>query len=388
MIRKIPLAWLQLTREKTRLIVALAGIAFANILMFMQLGFREALFDGNVQFHQSLNGEIVVINPQSDALLSLKTFSQRRLYQILALEEVESVHPIYIGFTSWRNPQTRKLRSIQVIGFDPNASIVNLPGVQQNLDKIKQPDVFLFDQGSRQEFGTIAADFLQGKAIATEVGGRTIKIGGLFQLGTSFGADGNLITSDLNFFRLFNQDGRNLGLIDVGLVKLKPGANTEVVLEKLRSSITQKDIRLLSKQEFIDFEKSYWASSTAIGFIFTLGTIMAFVVGTVIVYQILYSEIADHLPEYATLKAIGYTQVYLLIVVFQQALILAALGYLPGFAFAMFQYNIVQKETLLPIAMTISRALLVLLLTVLMCCVSGAIAIRKLRAADPADIFS
>ncbi|OKH25834.1 ABC transporter permease DevC [Chroogloeocystis siderophila] len=388
MIRKIPLAWLQLTREKTRLIVALAGIAFANILMFMQLGFREALFDGNVQFHQSLNGEIVVINPQSDALLSLKTFSQRRLYQVLALEEVESVHPIYIGFTSWRNPQTRKLRSIQVIGFDPDSSIVNLPGVQQNLDKIKQPDVFLFDQGSRQEFGTVAADFLQGKAIATEVGGRTIRIGGLFQLGTSFGADGNLITSDLNFFRLFNQDGRKLGLIDLGLVKLKPGANTEAVLEKLRNSITQKDIRLLSKQEFIDFEKYYWASSTAIGFIFTLGTIMAFVVGTVIVYQILYSEIADHLPEYATLKAIGYTQLYLLIVVFQQALILAALGYLPGFAFALFQYNIVQKETLLPIAMTISRALLVLLLTVVMCCVSGAIAIRKLRAADPADIFS
>ncbi|PIG92425.1 ABC transporter permease DevC [Gloeocapsopsis sp. IPPAS B-1203] len=388
MIRKIPLAWLQLTREKTRLIVALAGIAFANILMFMQLGFREALFDGNVQFHQSLNGEIVVINPQSDALLSLKTFSQRRLYQVLALEEVESVHPIYIGFTSWRNPQTRKLRSIQVIGFDPDASIVNLPGVQQNLDKIKQPDVFLFDQGSRQEFGTIAADFLQGKAIATEVGGRTIKIGGLFQLGTSFGADGNLMTSDLNFFRLFNQDGRNFGLIDIGLVKLKPGASTEVVLEKLRSSITQKDIRLLSKQEFIDFEKSYWASSTAIGFIFTLGTIMAFVVGTVIVYQILYSEIADHLPEYATLKAIGYTQIYLLIVIFQQALILAILGYMPGFAFATFQYSIVQKETLLPITMTIGRALLVLLLTVLMCCISGAIAIRKLSAADPADIFN
>lgn len=388
MIQKIPLAWLQLTREKTRLIVALAGIAFANILMFMQLGFREALFDGNVQFHNSLNGEIVIINPQSDALLSMRTFSQRRLYQALAIEEVASVHPIYVGFSSWRNPQTRELRSIQVIGFNPGFSILNLPGLQQNLDNIKQPDVFLFDRGSRQEFGTIAADFEQGKAIATEVGGRTIRIGGLFQLGTSFGADGNLITSDLNFFRLFNQEGRNLGLIDVGLIKLQPGANTEVVLEKLRSSITQTDVRILSKQEFIDFEKSYWASSTAIGFIFTLGTVMAFVVGTVIVYQILYGEIVDHLPEYATLKAIGYTQFYLLIVVFQQALILATLGYLPGFAFAMFQYNIVQQETLLPIAMTLSRALLVLLLTVLMCSVSGAIAIRKLRAADPADIFN
>lgn len=383
---KIPLAWLQLTREKTRLAVAVAGIAFADILMFMQLGFREALFDGNVQLHKSLEGEIVLINPQSDALLSMETFSQRLLYRALALEEVKSVHPIYVDFTGWKNHKTNKLRNIQIIGINPQDQVFNLRGVQQNLDKIKMPDVVLFDRASREEFGPIATEIDEGKTITTEVGGRRIKVGGTFELGTSFGADGNLITSDLNFLRLFNNESRQRGLIDIGLIKLEPGANTEVVVEKLRNYLP-KDIKVLSKQEYIEFEKAYWASSTAIGFIFTLGTVIAFIVGTVIVYQILYSEVADHLPEYATLKAMGYTDTYLLLVVFQEALILASIGFVPGFGFAMFQYTMARNATLLPIVMTTSRALLVLFLTILMCFVSGAIAVRKLRAADPADVF-
>lgn len=386
MIRKIPLAWLQLTREKTRLAVALAGIAFADILMFMQLGFRDALFEGNVQLHKSLEGEIVLINPQSEALLSMETFSQRRLYQALAVKEVKSVHPIYVDFTGWKNPQTQKLRSIQVVGFNPKEHVFNLPGIQQNVDKIKLRDVVLFDRGSRAEFGEVATNIDQGKTIITEVGGREIKVKGAFQLGTSFGADGNLITSDLNFIRLFNNERRKQGLIDIGLIKLKPGANTEVVLEHLRNYLP-KDVKVLSKQEFIDFEKSYWASSTPIGFIFAFGTVIAFIVGTVIVYQILYSEVSDHLPEYATLKAIGYTQNYLLFVIFKEALILACLGYMPGFAFAIFQYKMASDATLLPIVMTGSRAVLVLILTILMCSISGVIAVRKLRSADPADIF-
>jgi len=385
MFKKIPLAWLQLTREKPRLLIALSGIAFADILMFMQLGFREALFNSNVRMHDSLKADIVLINPQSDALLSMEPFSQRRLYQALALPSVKSVHPIYLDFTSWKNPQTRKLRNIQVIGINPEDKLFALPGVQEKLDKIKLPDVVLFDRGSRPEFGEVATDFNRGKVVTTEVAGRQIKVGGIFELGASFGADGNIITSDRNFLQLF-ADKRQRGLIDIGLIRLKPGADAEVVKAQLISYL-DRDIKILTKQEYVDFEKAYWSSSTPIGFIFTLGTIIGFIVGTVIVYQILYSEVSDHLPEYATLKAMGYTQKYLLLVVFQEALILAILGYIPGFGFAMFQYAMAKNATLLPIAMTARRAITVVILTIIMCCASGAIAVRKLQAADPADIF-
>lgn len=385
MFKKIPLAWLQLTREKPRLLIALSGIAFADILMFMQLGFREALFNSNVRLQDSLEADIALINPQSDSLLSMEPFSQRRLYQSLGLQGVKSVHPIYLDFTSWKNPQTRKLRNIQVIGINPGDELFALPGVKEKLNKIKLPDVVLFDRGSRPEFGEVATEFNQGKEVTTEVAGRRVKVGGIFELGASFGADGNIITSDRNFLQLF-ANKRQRGLIDIGLIKLQPGADADIVKEQLKTYLA-KDVKILTKQEYVEFEKAYWSSSTPIGFIFTLGTIIGFIVGTVIVYQILYSEVSDHLPEYATLKAMGYTQKYLLFVVFQEALILAILGYIPGFGFAMFQYAMAKNATLLPIVMTAQRAITVIILTILMCCVSGAIAVRKLQAADPADIF-
>ncbi|MEO0839980.1 MAG: ABC transporter permease DevC [Cyanobacteria bacterium J06643_5] len=381
---KLPLAWLQLKREASRLAVALAGIAFADILMFMQLGFRDSLYYSNVRFHNSLKGEIVLINSQTSAILSLKRFSQKRLYQTLDLQDVESVHPIYIDYTSWKNPNTGVPRNLLVIGINPQHNILELAGLEKNLDKIKLPNVVLYDRSSRKEYGPIVAEFEQGNDVRAEVRRKLVKVGGLFTLGASFGSDGNLITSDNNFLRIFVN--RQPGLIDIGLVRLKPGADPDIVARQLRNYLDE-DVKVLTKQEFVDFERNFWASSTAIGFIFTLGTIMGFIVGTVIVYQILYTEVSDHLVEYATLKAIGYSHNYFLVVILQQAFILAILGYLPGLALTLFLYEQARAATLLPVFMSLSRAIMVLILTILMCFLSGVIAVKKLKSADPADIF-
>ena len=384
-MRKIPLSWLQLTHKKTRLLVALSGISFANVLMFVQLGLRDALFDSAVRLYASLQGEIFLISPESVALIYMEQFSERRLYQAMGFKGVESVSPLYVDFALWQNPQTRKTRNIFVVGFDPEEQVFNLPEVQQNAEKLKFPDTVLFDEGSRAEFGSVRAEFNQGKTITTEVKNRKLTIEGLFKIGPSFGSDGNLITSDLNLLRILGNQ-RTKGLIDVGIIKLQPGTNAEEVLKNLKA-LLPKDVKILSKQELMDFEKSYWNSSTPIGFIFTLGAALGFMVGAAIVYQILYSDISDHMAEYATLKALGYTDNYLLLVVFQEALILGVLGFLPGFSISLVFYAVAQNATFLPVIMTVARSILVLALTILMCFVSGAIAVRKLKDADPADIF-
>lgn len=383
-IGAIPLAWLQLKRERIRLVVALAGIGFAVILMFMQMGFRDALFESTVVLHNRLKADIVLISPQSTALIAMKSFSQRRLYQALGFAGVESVSPMYLGFGLWRNPETLGTRAIMVIGVRPEEEVLDLPGLLANQQQIKRPDTVLFDQASRAEFGPIATLYEQQQHVVTEVDNRQIRVDGLFTLGASFGADGNVITSDLNFLRLFPQ--RESGAIDVGLIRLQPGANAEQVIANLRSRLPS-DVTVLSKQGFADFEREYWSNSTAIGFIFTLGTMMGFIVGTVIVYQILYTDVSDHLAEYATLKAMGYTNLYLLSVVFQEALILSVLGFLPGFILCFGLYDLTENATSLPISMTINRGLLIFGLTLVMCIISGAIAVRKVQDADPADIF-
>jgi putative ABC transport system permease protein len=162
---KIPLAWLQLSRERMRLLVALAGIGFADILMFMQLGFRDALFDSAVTLHKDLQGDIFLISPQSTATIAMKTFPTRRLYQTLGFEGVKSISPVYMDFAFWKNPENRSTRGILVLGFNPADSVLNLPGVTSNLDTIKIPDVVLFDDTSRPEFGPIAQSLSKEKML-------------------------------------------------------------------------------------------------------------------------------------------------------------------------------------------------------------------------------
>ncbi|MBE9095403.1 ABC transporter permease DevC [Tychonema sp. LEGE 07203] len=384
---KIPLAWAQLTREKMRLVIALAGIGFADLLMFMQFGFRDALFESSVSFHSQLQGDIFITSTQSTALIAMKSFPQRRLYQALSFNGVTAISPVYLGFGLWKNPAPNQsnTRQLMVIGFDPAHPIFDMPEIQNNLDKIKMSDVVLFDRASRPEFGPVAEYFEGGKPVETEVDNRRVKVEGLFTLGASFGADGNIVTSDLNFLRIF-ATRRTKGLIDIGIVYLQPGTDVKAVVEKMRATLPS-DVRVDSKEEFVAFEKKYWEEGTAIGFIFTLGAAMGFIVGIVIVYQILYTDVNDHLPEYATLKAMGYNDFYFLGVVFQEALILAILGYLPGFGVSVVLYNLGRSATSLPMYMTVGKAVTVFVMTVVMCSLSGAIAVRKLQAADPADIF-
>lgn len=383
-IRNIPLAWLQVSRERGRLFVAMAGIAFADMLMFIQLGFQTALYDSNTRLHRKMDADLVLINPQGRYITHLNHFPRRRLAQVQNFEEVISAEPLYTDIVDWKNPYTQKKTSILMIGFNPKKSAFKIPEIEQNLDKLKFPDAMMFDRGSRGDYTTTLASINKGQIVTTEMRDRKIKINGLFLSGASFAADGNVITSDLNFLRVF--DNRDISQVSAGLIKLKPGINPEYMQSNLRKNLPD-DVRVLTLAEFAKVEENYWANNTPIGFIFTLGTAIGFIVGTVIVYQILSTDVADHLAEYATLKAMGYKDSYLLIIVIQEALILAVIGYLPGTTIAFGLYALTRWATNLPLFMTVHRAVTILILTFIMCLASGAIATGKLRAADPADIF-
>jgi len=384
LFRKTPLAWFQVTREKTRLLVAIAGIAFADILMFVQLGFKDALFDSAAVPYQTLQSDLFIVNPQFETLFSTKTFSRERLLQAAAVDDVESISWLYIAIAQWRNPTTRTSRSILVFGTDPASRAFKLPEVNQHLSDLQQLNQVLFDQAGRPEFGDIATLLKTTSPLQTEVNDNLVRVTGVFTLGASFSADGNVITSDSTFLRIFPD--RQPEDIDVGLIKLKPTADIKQVQAALKASLPN-DVLVMTLPEFATREKDYWANATPIGFIFTLGTVVGFIVGVVIVYQILYSDVSDHLPEYATLKAMGYGDFYFVGVLIQEALLLAILGFLPGAVLATGLYVLAQGATMLPIAMTIERATNVFILTVVMCVGSGVIAMRKLQSADPADIF-
>jgi putative ABC transport system permease protein len=378
------LGWKQLRHQKLRLLVALAGIAFAVILILMQLGFRVSLFESAVRYHERLVYDVALFNVDSQFIVRPEPFSSRRLYQARGVEGVASVSPVYMYQGVWKNPWTNKRRSIFVVGIDPNDEVLATPGVSENRDLLHLPDVVLFDSRSRPEHGPVGERFAAGEEIHTEVNDRAIEVVGIFDMGTSFGLDAAVLTSDTNFLRLY--PGRHRSEIDLGLIRLQPGVDPEEARDRI-AALLEDDVEVLTRQDFIDREIAYWNSTTPIGYVFTFGAIMGFVVGAIIVYQILYSDVADHLPEYATLKAMGYSNLFLSWVVVQQALILAILGFIPGVLASRWLYARAGEATSLPIYLTQERAIMVLLLTIGMCALAGLIALRKVRSADPADVF-
>ena len=395
MLFSIPVAWLQLIHQRVRFIGTLAGVSFVVVLLFMQIGLREALFDSSIQVHESLQGDLFLISPQYKSITSQQSFLRERLYQTLGHSAVESVSPLYVQFGKLKNFQTGQKAPIFVFGIDPGSQTFKLPEVNQNLDQLKLADRALFDLGSRIEFGPIADTFKRKGEVNIEISpyneiykARKLEVRGLFKIGTSFGVDGNLIINDSTFLNIFTERGKDK--IDIGLINLKPNSNVKEVQSDLISNVFSgnKDFRVLTLDEFTKMEKAYWDLRTPAGFAFKVMVTMGFIIGTGIVYQILYSNISTHLIEFATLKAIGHTSQYLLGIVFQQALMLSILGYIPGIIISFGVYDLTREATKLPIVMTIDRVGFVLGSVVLMCLVSAFIAMDKLRSVDPADIFN
>ncbi|MEM8545296.1 MAG: ABC transporter permease DevC [Cyanobacteria bacterium P01_H01_bin.119] len=381
---RTPLGLLQLKHDRMRLLTAIAGITFADILIFMQLGFADALYSSNTQYPRAIDTDLVIISTQATNFGQLRTFSRRRLYQALDVPGVAAANALYIGSVQWRNPQTREETSMLVVGQNPNYPALNLPDVNAQLNAIQLPDRVLFDQASRGEYQDVIAQVAAGETVTTEIGLRTVTVTGLFEVGASFADDGALITSDQNFLRLFPR--REAGVVSMGLISLAPDADPEQVRADLEGRLPG-DVQVFTHEGYVDFELNEIQSESPIGVVFGLGSAMGFIVGIVIVYQVLSTDVNSHLGEYATFRAMGYRNSYLLGIVFEEAIILSVLGFVPGLAAAFGLYQLTAAATALPLAMPVSRAFTVLTLTFIMCGASGAIATRKLQAADPADIF-
>ena len=384
MNRSIPFAWLQLTNQPLRLLAAIAGIAFAVILMLVQLGFKDALLSSAGLHFNHMNFDIALVSPQYEYLLASKVFPQRRIAQALAVDGVESVDTIYCSQVPWKNPWTGHDHMIFLVGFKPKQGILNLGSANDLIEQLRIGDSALFDSFSRPEFGPVGGELAANRPLTTEIGGHHVQIVGMFSIGTSFGADGTVLVSDSNYFRIMpfmSPDGA-----DIGLIRLKPGYDPEEVRARL-AQVLPKDVVVLTHSGLIDLERAHWEAATPIGFVFNLGVMMGLFVGCIIVYQILYTDVTDHLSEYATLKALGYRDSALVSIVIKESIILSLFGFLPGLGISMLVYRIAGHATLLPLKMTFLRIVTVYLLTAVMCIISGALAMRKLHSADPAEIF-
>lgn len=380
---RTPLAWLNLTHDRRRLALALAGVGFAVLLMCMELSFRRAMFDSTVEIIRQMNADLIVTSRAQYTIVVREPFSRRRLAQAESCPAVIGAYPLYIEThrSNLKNDRTGEATPIRVLAFNPDHPVFLMPAVEQHRSNLRMPSRVLFDEKSKAEYGKVKA----GQAI--ELAGAKVDVIGLFSLGTDFANDGNLITSDDTYRRLFPlPNGDPLGAVDVGLVRLASGADP-LAHQRQLAALLPDDVSVLTRQEFEDRERRFWETSTPIGYIFWLGTLMGFIVGSVICYQILYTDVEDHLPEFATLKAMGYPNHYFIWLILQEAVILSVLGFLPGVAIGELLCKLVAELTNLKVGVHTDIAITVLCMSLVMCIVSGCLTVRKVMELDPAELF-
>lgn len=363
------------------------------MLMFMQIGFLNGLFDSAVQVIRLFDADYVLLSPARYTVPSEQRFDVQIINRVKSIEGVQSVHPIYIDRSvSEIRVMGNVARSIRAIGVPQNSDVFADPDMNARVRQLVNVDQALVDRKSKERYGFEKREPDQLRKQIAELSGKRVRFVDWVEIGTDFVYDGTLVVSDRaveHFFPLRNPQGSPLDAVDLGLIKLEPNLPQTRVDQTVTDieKILGPSVQIISKADLIKREVGFWRRSTPIGAIFTIGTVMGLFVGVIICYQILFTDISDHLSEFATLKAMGYGTRYFLKFVFMQSLYLSVFGFLPGWLVSWALYVLLAEWTGLVMRLTPGRLALVFCLTLIMCTISGLLAVRKLISADPATLF-
>jgi len=221
---------------------------------------------------------------------------------------------------------------------------------------------------------------------AAELNGSKIKIIGSFALGPDFENDGTVVVGDRTFGKLLPNPRGGAPDVELGVIKLIPGSDSLTVQRAIAAAVPT-DVAVLTKAQLLELERKFQADVSSAGPIFVMGTLVGFIVGMLIAYQIIYTDVSEQQPQYATMKAMGYRTRYLVQVVLEQATLSALAGWVPAVLVSILLFRIIGGVALLPLHMTVELALVSLLLTLSMCLISAVLAVRRVVSADPAEVF-
>lgn len=382
LLGRLPIGWLQLVHKRGRFLAAIAGVAFANILIFMQLGFLSALENSTLLPYKLLDTDIIISSSDSNTISDGSSVPRQRLYQALSVAGIESYSLLYLKKLEWMTDDGNSI-NLQVFGVNPFNSLLSAD--QDLVRSLAIVDNAIIDTKTRNIPKNLFNEISVTNPFSMELNKRTINIVGSFESGAGFEADGNLITSDMTFLKLFN--GAKQNVPKHILLKIDRKYNKDQVVENIRKVVNSRDIRVNTIEDAMIHDKKFQTTKRPVGIIFGFGVIIGVIVGIIIVYQVLSSDVADHMKEYATFKAIGYSDKFFTSIILEEAIILAVIGFVPGILISSILYYVASSVTGLPISMNFTRPIAILFGTALMCLISGMLATRKLKAADPADLF-
>lgn len=376
--QKISIARKMLLHKKTRLAMSLSAMAFTVVIMLMEMGFFNGINDSQARLATYFNADLVMMDIRSIHLNKYSTMDRSRMMQALGFEGVVEVVPIYKGLAGMKNPQTGLTKVIFVMAFPPDSNPLRLPDYARIRTALKKQGTVVFDSKSRRIFGKIEL----GQDI--EIRDRKYRVGGFVELGPNFSIDGTILMSDATW--LWGRWTEGSRQVAYGLLRTRPGTDIQALKHRILDRLP-KDIIVLTPEEMRKREVLHTIKAVPLGAIFGVGMIIGFIIGVIICYQILYNEITDHMPQYATLRAMGFTDGFLRKTVVQEALWLSVLGFIPGLACGYILYGIIEYYTGILMFLTVGRIAIIFCFTICMCAIGGLIAVRRVTSADPASLY-
>jgi putative ABC transport system permease protein len=371
------LAWRILIHEKGRTALALAGVFIAIVLVFVELGFFVAVPEGGMLVYDHMRFDLLLVSKDYQFQAQPWQFPRERLTRAATVSGVARVTPLYFAGGSWQDPGGGLKLDVFLIGCDPKAQPFAVDGIEHQQSTLERTDTVLVDDDTRPIFGSLVT----GRVV--DIDGKRLTIGGRYHLGTGFLGIGVALMDEANFFRV---TGRRADPVNLGLIQLTPEAKIENVADGLRRNLPD-DVLILTRDELLARENAYWTTRTSVGLIFGSGLVVSFIVGVMVLYQTLATQIARQLPQFATLKAMGYADAHLLIVVLAEAAMIVITAFVPATIVAMVLYAVIRSQTLLPVVLTPAHLAMVLAATLVMSAGSAFLSVSFLRRADPADVF-
>lgn len=369
-----------LTHNKARLALSLCGISFATLVLFMGIGFFNGLNDSQARLATVLKADLVMMNIRSRSINSFRKMHRTRLFQATGFEEIIAVVPIYEGQTTLTNPQTGMSKTIFFLAFPTGTQPFSIPGMDTYAKQLRHQGKILFDAKSRKVFGTIK----QGMDV--DIKGIPHHVAGIVRMGPNFSKNGYILMSDVTLLSGIGAGRINPEKISFGLFTTKPGTDIPALKSKLEKAFPD-DFKFMTPEEMKKFEINFTTRSTPVGALLGIGLIVGFGIGVIISYQILFNEVTDHMPQFATMKAVGFSKRFLVGIVLKEALLLSVMGFFPGLLASIGLYVFIEHFTKIIMIMNTQRILVVFILTVVMCNIAGVLAVKKVLGADPAELF-
>lgn len=375
MIPRIGLGWRLLVYNRLRLLISSASVAMGVIIIFVELGLLLGMLDAQALIAEFVRGDLLIMNIARITLHRWDKIDLVRLGQAASVRGVARVTPVYEDHVGLRNPDDKRVRRIILYAFPPNDIPFRLADPAAVSHALKISHGFLYDRLSRPIFGKFGVgDDIQIDTVP-------MRVGGYVTIGADIVNDGNIIMSEGDW-RARSPDAKPI----MGVIHLARGAPLEQTRRAILAQLPP-DVSVLTPAETARRESLYTLRSAPVGLLFVIGMLAGLVIGTINCYQVLYNEISDHLPQFATLKAMGFSDRFLRAVIIEQAIILALSGFVVGAAFSWLADRYIAAQSMLPIHLSAPSAFVVSCFAFVMCVGAGLIAIRRVALADPAALY-